>query len=96
MKTNVLSDIIEKFDSEYPFDDQKTSFLETIIPHYHLTTEQVIVILQQYLNDDKRYECLELLYPKVNDKDNAYTLLDSFVFKSTKNKVSNYLKKNNG
>lgn len=96
MNTMVLADIIEKFDSEYPFDDQKTSFLETIIPHYHMTTEQVIVILKEYLNDDKRYECLKLLYPKVNDKNNSYIILDTFVFKSTKDKVSNYMKKSNG
>lgn len=74
------------------FDDGKASFVALFATKGRLTSEQAREILKAFSFDDDRVKTAVILYPRLTDPENFFTLLDVFSFPSSREEVRKKLK----
>jgi hypothetical protein len=78
--------LLKGLDAE-SFDDDKASFVATFAVHGRLTSEQARQLLKQFSFDEGRVKSAALLYPRVTDPENFFTVLDVFTFDSSRSEL---------
>ncbi|MBN2611131.1 MAG: DUF4476 domain-containing protein [Bacteroidales bacterium] len=78
--------------SNAPFSDSKKQILAASAANHFFVIEQVIEVLDMLSFDDSKFEAIQILYPKVLDRENSYLLFNCLTFSSTKEKFDSYIR----
>lgn len=73
------------------FGDDKLRIVKIAGKGQHFNIAQVKTVISQFKFDDDKIKVVELLYPKVVDRDNSHQLLDSFTFSSDKEEIEDII-----
>ena len=76
------------------FDDGKAGFIATFAVQGRLTSEQARELLKPFSFDEGRVNSAVLLYPRVTDPENFFTVLDVFSFDSSRAEIRKRLNLN--
>lgn len=74
------------------FDDGKASFIASFAAQGRLTCAQARELLKTFSFDDGRTKSAVVLYPRLTDPENFFTVLDVFSFDSSRSEVREKLK----
>ena len=69
------------------FADDKLSVIRSASKRNNFTVAQVKRILSLFSFENDKIKCVEIMYPKVVDKENAHQILSSFTYSSDKEEV---------
>jgi hypothetical protein len=69
------------------FDDGKASFVATFAAQSHLNCAQARELLKAFSFDESRIKSAVVLYPRITDKQNFFTVLDVFTFDVSRKEV---------
>lgn len=86
-----LENILQALAAE-DLDDGKLSVVGGAVKTRHFTCAQARQILQTFTFDQSRERAALLLYPRVTDPENFFTILDVFTFEQSRNNVREQLK----
>lgn len=95
---NVASDdhvatMANKIESQ-TFPDEKLSRARMITKDYCFVSEQVLVVLDAFVFDDNKLTIAKELYHQTTDKSNYEIIIDSFVHKSHRDELMDYISQN--
>lgn len=79
-----------------PFDDDKAKLIDAYVSYTQLSTAQTAILLNSFLQDDKKLALAKSLVPAISDIQNYYTLKESFSFTSSKDDFIAFLSKRQG
>jgi hypothetical protein len=75
-----------------PFKSDKMDLIETAAQTSAFTTKQCKRLVDLNTFDDDKIEMIQLLYPRIVDKQNFFILLESLSFISSKDKINDFIK----
>ena len=75
------------------FGDGKLRVLEEAARHGWFTTDQVVAVLGQFDFGNNKLKALEILAPRLNDRENAFKIFQAFEFDADKKKAKAILEK---
>lgn len=78
--------LLNNIESE-SFADDQLSVIRLAAKSHYFTVSQLKRMLQKFTFADDKISCVQIIYPKVTDKENAHNLLNSFEYSSDKKKV---------
>lgn len=90
---NIFDNLLSMVKRE-PFDDEKIKLIQAYTVNSYLSTAQVVLLLKNFNQDDKKLFLAKSLIPVISDQQNYYTLKDSFTFLSNKDEFLNFLSNN--
>lgn len=76
------------------FPDEKLSRARMVTKDYCFASEQVVVILDAFVFDDNKLTIAKELYHQTTDKSNYDIVVDSFVHKSDREELMDYISQN--
>jgi len=69
------------------FDDDQTSVVRIAAKSKYFTINQLTRLLPNFSFSDSKINIVQIVYPKIVDKDNSHNLIKAFTFSSDKQKV---------
>lgn len=78
-----------------PFKSDKMSLIETAVRTSVFTAKQCRRLADLNTFDDDKIEMLQMLYPRVIDKQNFFMVIESLTFISSKDKINDFIKGSN-
>lgn len=78
-----------------PFKSDKMSLIETAVRTSAFTSKQCKRLIDLNTFDDDKIEMLQMLYPRVIDKQHFFMLIESLTFISSKDKMNDFIKEYN-
>ncbi|WP_071147299.1 DUF4476 domain-containing protein [Bacteroides ihuae] len=75
-----------------PFKSDKMDLIETAVQTSAFTIQQCKRLVELNTFDDDKIEMIQLLYPRIVDKQNFFMLLESLSFISSKDKINDFIK----
>nr|WP_320057408.1 DUF4476 domain-containing protein [uncultured Bacteroides sp.] len=75
-----------------PFKSDKMDLIETAVQTSAFTIQQCKRLVELNTFDDEKIEMIQLLYPRIVDKQNFFMLLESLSFISSKDKINDFIK----
>ncbi len=79
-----------------PFDSERTKLIDTVMVTSFFTTDQCRAITDLYTFDSERLKFMKLIYPKIVDKANFFTVIETLTFSSSKDDMNKFVRKWHG
>lgn len=76
-----------------PFDSDRTELIETVLINSDFTSAQCRRLMDAYTFDNDRIKAMQLMYPRISDKEGFFVVTEGLTFQSDKEKVNNFIKK---
>ncbi|MCB0402124.1 MAG: DUF4476 domain-containing protein [Flavobacteriales bacterium] len=73
------------------FDNSKMTTVQLALQHNWLTTEQVVVLMNEFTFESNKLEFAKLAYHRTVDQQNYYLVNNGFTFSSSVNNLNNYI-----
>lgn len=76
-----------------PFDSDRTKLIETALLTSGFTSGQCRRLVDAYTFDNERIKTMQLIYPRILDKEGFFVVIEGLTFQSDKNKMNDFVKK---
>lgn len=73
------------------FDERKFELVRNVLPNRAISTVQLAEVLRQFSFDKYRLESAKIAWGSVTDRENIYTIFDTFSFESSKRDLKKHI-----
>lgn len=78
---------------EKPFDSDRTGLIGTALLTSNFTSAQCRRLIDAYTFDNDKIKAMQLMYPRISDKEGFFVVIEGLTFQGDKDKVNNFVKK---
>lgn len=75
------------------FDSDRLKMIEAAMATNDFTSGQCRKLVDLYTFDSDKKKIIKLMYPRIYDKENFFTVVESLTFSSDKNEINDFIKK---
>jgi len=77
---------------EQNFDDNRNKLVQTAMVTSDFSSEQCLEMLKIYTFDREKINLMEMVYPRIADKQNFFRVIETLTFSSDKDKMNEFVK----
>ena len=74
-----------------PFKDDRMKLLNAALAGSDFTSAQCLQLTKLYTFDDDRMEIMKIMYPRIVDKEDFFTVINTLTFSSSKEKMKDFI-----